>query len=90
MGLPLSFERRMIMIEEVCPKCGGQLIFKTIATYPPIPAAHCTKCDWCWEGTREKTVKVPFNPDRHRNDISLTDECNGINTMEDTDGGIFT
>jgi len=78
------------MIEEVCPKCGGELMFTTLALNPPMHMAWCTKCKWHWKSQPEKTVKVPFNPDRHRNDISLTDECNGINMMEDTDGGIFT
>lgn len=52
-----------MMVVEVCPKCGADIISEIICTYPPIPVKRCTKCDWDWEGEQEEILRVPFNPD---------------------------
>ena len=53
-----------MIIQEVCPKCGGDLLHISIDTYPPIPSWRCPKCGWYFEGQREKIVRVPFNENR--------------------------
>lgn len=93
MGLPISlliFEEddTMAIIEEVCPKCGGRLRSCMTSAYPSVPVLKCTECGWKWKAN---VKKVPFYPQRHHGNISMSDDkCNGITMMDDMDGGIFT
>lgn len=57
-------------IVEICPKCGADIEDLMIATYPPIPAKRCTKCDWRWEGEREEVVRVPFKEPNKKEEIN--------------------
>lgn len=47
------------MLVYTCPKCGGDLQFITIATYPPINVAECPNCGWR-EEKRDKIEKIPY------------------------------
>lgn len=49
-----------MIIQEVCPKCGHDLLHIMIATYPEIPSWVCQHCGWSYEGKREEVVRVPF------------------------------
>ena len=52
----------MIVIE-TCPRCGADLEYLQIETYPPISVKRCTKCTWFWEGKREAIIRIPFKED---------------------------
>ena len=54
-------------ILEVCPECGSDIVALEVCTDPPIPVRECTKCGWRWEGEREETLRIPFNPDGYEN-----------------------
>jgi len=43
-----------------CPKCGGNLLDITIATYPPILSKHCMNCGWSWEEKSNSIIRIPF------------------------------
>lgn len=47
------------MIIETCPRCGADLQHLVFATYPPIPAWYCPRCEWRYE-KREPIKRVPF------------------------------
>ncbi len=42
-----------------CPKCGADLMFYCIATYPPIDVACCTHCGWEHK-KMQKVERVPY------------------------------
>ncbi len=47
------------MIIYTCPKCGADLMFYCIDTYPPIDVASCTHCGWKHE--KMQTIeRVPY------------------------------
>ncbi len=35
-----------VVIEYVCPKCGGELTEMVITTLPPIHISRCLHCGW--------------------------------------------
>lgn len=47
------------MIVYTCPKCGADLMFYCIDTYPPINVASCTHCGWRHK-KRQEIEKVPY------------------------------
>ena len=47
------------MIVYTCPKCGADLCFSVVCTYPPINVTECPKCGWRSEQT-EKIQRMPF------------------------------
>ena len=49
-----------MIVEEICPRCGGVIDNLMLMTYPPIPKKKCFKCGWSWVGEPEKIVRVPF------------------------------
>lgn len=49
-----------MIIIETCPKCGHDLHYEIICTYPPIPRKVCYSCGWSWEDQREEVIRVPF------------------------------
>lgn len=47
------------MIVYTCPKCGEDLFFSIVCTYPPINVTECPKCGWRSEQV-EKIQRMPF------------------------------
>lgn len=47
------------MLVYTCPKCGGDLQFSDIATYPPIHVTECPSCGWR-EEKKDKTERIPY------------------------------
>ena len=47
------------MLVYTCPKCGNELQFSDIATYPPIHIAECLSCGWR-EEKRDTIEKIPY------------------------------
>lgn len=50
------------MIIYTCPKCGADLMFYQIDTYPPIDVASCTRCGLEHKKTQE-IERVPYTID---------------------------
>ena len=50
------------MIIYTCPKCGGDLQFSVIDTYPPIHVTECPKCGWK-EEKMDEIERVPYRTD---------------------------
>lgn len=69
----------MIYIE-TCPKCGSDLVSHMLASYPPVPHKHCSKCGWQWTGKAEQVVRVPFNtnPEAEDSDWAKLDEGDNL------------
>ena len=42
-----------------CPKCGADLMFYRIDTYPPIDVACCNRCGWEHK-KMQKIERVPY------------------------------
>ena len=67
-----------MIIQEVCPKCGGDLLHISICTYPPIPSWRCPKCGWYFEGQRERVIRVPFDEGKSwKDDVEWINRRNG-------------
>lgn len=69
-------------IIETCPKCGHDLTYLVLTTYPPIPQKKCFNCGWEWTGEAEEVVRVPFGGNTYTNTttISLNDQINTTKT----------
>ena len=48
------------MIVYICPKCGGNLQFSVITTYPPIQVTKCYGCGWREEKRRDEIERIPY------------------------------
>ena len=42
-----------------CPKCGGDLRYVTLISYPPLTKYECS-CGWSYTDPREDVVRIPF------------------------------
>ena len=47
------------MLVYTCPKCGGELQFSVLDTYPPIHITECSSCGWR-EEKRDTIEKIPY------------------------------
>jgi len=72
-----------MIVEELCPKCGGVLVNEVICTYPPIPAKWCPNCHWRWEGEMEEIVRKTFVPSEEEKSIDITGGNNTITIHSD-------
>lgn len=58
------------MLVYTCPKCGEELQFSDIATYPPIHITECPSCGWR-EEKRDTIEKIPYKT----SDVSSQPSC---------------
>lgn len=61
------------MIVYTCPKCGGELQFSVITTYPPINVAECPSCGWRKE-ERDKIERIPYKTATLASDEDVLDK----------------
>lgn len=61
------------MLVYTCPKCGKDLQFTVVATYPPINVAECPNCGWR-EEKGDKIERIPYKAITVGNDVYSKDE----------------
>jgi len=68
------------MIIYTCPKCGADLMFYRIDTYPPTDVASCTHCGWEHE-KMQKIERIPYIIDETALDtVTKPDEVQSAQT----------
>lgn len=63
-----------MIIQYVCPKCGGWLQFFMLPSNPPKERVECTQCDWSSEES-EPMIEVPYIPPIDKNITDIPTPC---------------
>ena len=74
-----------MIVEELCPKCGGTLTDLCLASYPPQYLKECFNCGWTSETKQEEIIKIPYKiPDTTDKSNEKTDSPVTTSTLSVT------